>query len=179
MTRRSTVRGLTGVLAGGVFAAFAIGDAAEASCKKPCGPCKRCKHGRCRPKPPGTACGECKVCKSGKCGDADEGTACGAAKACCGGACADLTTDPNHCGACGKVCPADSGVCVHGACRCTDGGGCPSGCNCEYGVEAFVCQAGHSDTDCSTSADCPLGSACIAIDPASPVSGRHRCGVAC
>lgn len=35
----------------------------------------------------------------------------------CGGRCVDTSTDPNHCGGCGSVCP--TGLCEQGV--CTDG----------------------------------------------------------
>lgn len=41
-------------------------DAAVAKCKKKCGPCKRCKKGKCKPKPNGTTC-HGGACQGGAC----------------------------------------------------------------------------------------------------------------
>jgi hypothetical protein len=41
---------------------------AHAKCKKKCGPCRRCKKGKCKKKKPdGTPCGPCSRCEGGRC----------------------------------------------------------------------------------------------------------------
>jgi hypothetical protein len=50
---------------------------------------------------------------------------------CCSGVCSYLATDPNNCGACGNVCPADAPYCLRGACAACPSPGevvCPTGC---------------------------------------------------
>src|SRR5215217_9119635 len=54
-TRRGMTRLLAGLALGGPLALLGLGEV-EAKCKKPCGLCKRCKQGKCKPRPAGTAC---------------------------------------------------------------------------------------------------------------------------
>ena len=54
-SRRGITRLLGGLVLGAPLALAGAGEAA-ATCKKQCGPCKRCKQGKCKPKPAGTAC---------------------------------------------------------------------------------------------------------------------------
>jgi hypothetical protein len=67
-SRRGAVRGSIAAL---VASAFALADreqgGASKKCKKPCGKCKRCTHGHCKPEPDGTACGAGNICVSGAC----------------------------------------------------------------------------------------------------------------
>ena len=42
-------------------------DETLAKCKKKCGPCRRCKKGKCKPKPGAPRCGPCSVCQGGAC----------------------------------------------------------------------------------------------------------------
>src|SRR5215213_572946 len=64
-TRRGMTRFLGGLALGGPLALLGLNQA-EAKCKKTCGPCKRCKHGKCKPKPTGTACPG-GTCQGGTC----------------------------------------------------------------------------------------------------------------
>ena len=64
-SRRGIIRFLGGLTLGGPLALMASVDAG-AKCKKSCGPCKRCKKGKCKPKPVGTACAG-GTCQGGSC----------------------------------------------------------------------------------------------------------------
>src|SRR5215213_248587 len=64
-TRRGMTRLLGGLALGGPLALLGLREA-EAKCKKKCGPCKRCKKGKCKPKPAGTACAG-GTCQGGAC----------------------------------------------------------------------------------------------------------------
>lgn len=94
---------------GGVLALSAHG--VKAKCKKPCGPCRRCKKGKCKLKPEGTAC---------------------AGGACQGGACLPTAVSPSPlppsplpppppCTAVGVPCKDNApGTCCTGKCGCLD-----------------------------------------------------------
>ncbi len=58
-------RAAFGLLA--VIAAIRGGDAEAAKCKKPCGECKRCTKGKCKPARDGTKCGSGLTCQKGRC----------------------------------------------------------------------------------------------------------------
>jgi hypothetical protein len=47
-TRRSALALVAGI---GALLGVGVEHAAAKKCKKPCGPCKRCKKGKCKPKP--------------------------------------------------------------------------------------------------------------------------------
>jgi hypothetical protein len=66
----------------------------------------------CRESPDGTACGTGQVCRAGSCV-----APCPIGQTSCGGVCVNLNTNPNHCGACRRVCA--SGVCNLGTCAGT------------------------------------------------------------
>lgn len=84
-SRRAALPALAAAL-GGAVAALRPGSIA-AGCRRPCGSCRRCKNGRCRPKPNGAACGLCRLCTEGQCQTAGDGTACGDGGVCSGGQC--------------------------------------------------------------------------------------------
>ena len=63
-TRRGITRLLAGLALGGPL--DLLGVKAEAKCKKKCGPCKRCKKRKCKPKPAGAPCAD-GTCQSGRC----------------------------------------------------------------------------------------------------------------
>jgi hypothetical protein len=64
-SRRGITRLLGGLALGGPLALLGL-DEAAAKCKKKCGPCKRCKKGKCKPKLAGTACAG-GTCQGGVC----------------------------------------------------------------------------------------------------------------
>jgi hypothetical protein len=83
--------------------------------------------------------------------------------ACCGASCADLTSDPQHCGACGVVCTAGT-ACHNGLCNGDSS-----------------CGPGHVGSYCNldaglTSLCCP-GSGCV--DTSSDANNCGACGTAC
>jgi hypothetical protein len=138
----------------GIFGASALGLGAfvrpglsaakkrNKKCKKKCGPCKKCKKGKCKPKPDGTDCGGTKVCQSGACmcpteccADAD----CGGLRECvANGSCAVLCADID---------------CPTAACSCTtsvEGSRhCIVGLDCDDLLQ-----------ECTSTADCPPGQHC-------------------
>jgi hypothetical protein len=64
-SRRGIIQLVAGLALGGPLAVLGLSPAA-ATCKKKCGPCKRCKHGKCKPKRTGTACSG-GTCHKGTC----------------------------------------------------------------------------------------------------------------
>src|SRR5215217_2410038 len=73
-TRRGMTRLLGGLALGGPLALVGL-VGAEAKCKKKCGPCKRCKHGKCKPRPAGTVCAG-GTCQRGACVASTPAVAC-------------------------------------------------------------------------------------------------------
>jgi hypothetical protein len=105
-SRRSLLAAVSGI--GAAFLAR-FSDEAQAGCKKvgkncdkkKCCAGARCRHGRCRCKKEWTECG----------GD---------------GLCRNLSSDPEHCGACGQSCL--TGCCAGGVCRDMCGDDCCTEC---------------------------------------------------
>jgi len=64
-TRRGMTRLLGGLALGGPLALLGWSQT-EAKCTKKCGPCKRCKKGKCKPMPAGTTCTG-GTCQGGDC----------------------------------------------------------------------------------------------------------------
>jgi hypothetical protein len=116
----------------------------------------------------GRACGSGKFCNGGTCQATplctlqNSGTACpvpgGGLGQCCGGTCVDaVSSNPQHCGACGASCPPGD-ICHIGYCTLPDagavsgcGGACPSGTVCEGSHNRCLpvgCQAGASGELC-------------------------------
>lgn len=86
----------------------------------------------------------------------------------CGGACVDLETDPAHCGACDRACPAGES-CRHGTCwPCAAGGG-------EVCADGLCVGAGRSPRSCGGcgGAVCRERQACVAgaCEAAGPREG--------
>ncbi len=131
--------------------------------------------------------------------------ACGDLESCCGTACVDVTTNPNHCGACGNRCamgvpcvagacmaatctPAcDAGeTCMDGACRCGAGAGCGDGLSCCGG--GCVDPASNTNHCGACGRRCAAGESCEAGTCTAPtctpacaagetcVAGRCLCG---
>jgi hypothetical protein len=84
--------------------------------------------------------------------DCTDGNRCDSKYRVCVSTCVDTLSDPNNCGSCGNVCPADPGgeaVCSNGSC-------------------ALMCRAGYSDcgtqfcNDLSSTASC--GGSCVACN---------------
>ncbi|MBI5516821.1 MAG: hypothetical protein HY909_23755 [Deltaproteobacteria bacterium] len=135
-------------------------------------------------------CGACGLRCAGEAGlcqvDTDRATgaqramcvrSCLAGTSLCGGRCADLTTDPQHCGACGVACAAGPGsapACVGGRCalRCEDpersadcDGAADNGCEATLRTSAAHC------------GEC--GNACAGAPNASGACVEGRCGITC
>ncbi|MEM6788632.1 MAG: hypothetical protein AAF715_14020 [Myxococcota bacterium] len=108
--------------------------------------------------PSGRVCAEGQVCNAGCCADD-----CGSLTECPGGVCVDVTTDANHCGACGQTCAG--GVCNEGACSSS---GCPSGLTaCDGGCFDLVASTAHCGAcgnACATGEVCSLGACAPACD---------------
>jgi len=101
-SRRAVLRGLAGA-GGGLASAppWGVGRAKRRRkrCTPPCGPCGRCKRGRCRPRlPDGTLCAA-GACQGGRC----VGPACGA-----GGPCRVFLSSALYTGALGGLASADA-----------------------------------------------------------------------
>jgi len=159
LTTAGSRRLLLGTVCAGLLGAV-IPDRTDAK-KKPCSPCKKRKHGKCKKKKPdGT------VCAGGTC----QGGRCLAAAA--------QPLPPLPCGGCpsGHAC-LDNGSC---ASVCTLIEGCPTSCACNTSVEAeFHCTqtkltCALVPQACITTADCPLGHHCQGTG-----CGSSRCTPLC
>src|SRR5215217_2702688 len=166
MTRRGITRLLGGLALGGPLALLGLTNA-EAKCKKKCGACKRCKQGKCKPKPAGTACAG-GTCQGGRC-VAGEACVPESAAATCAGRCG---TGTNACGqavAC-PGCAAGRQCLNNGSCAEICGNGlpaCPQSCFCgAASVDAprscmgFVSSCEQASQACTTTAECPTGQKC-------------------
>jgi hypothetical protein len=177
-TRRSAL----GLVAG--FAALlGVGhDEAAAKCKKKCGPCKRCKKGKCRlKKPDGTPCGGGGACLAGRCCVPDCTEGCDSDDG-CGGDCSCDRGQACLSGVCG-ACPADA-ECANTPCGAT-GLGVP--CRCVVSVDdqpacvtsnlgdGLLTDENCSDTACSTA----LGKPAVCIDFTGCSLGNFWCLADC
>jgi hypothetical protein len=185
-SRRTIARLLGGLALGGPLALLRLAEA-EAKCKKKCGPCKRCKKGKCKPKPAGTACsggtcqrGACIADAPEPCVPQDPATVCAAG---CG-------TRSDNCGrAVVCLCP-DGDLCLgNGSCAqiCVTGADCPAGCGCSpTNVEGTRLCADSGLTcddvqECPTpsTASCPPGQHCQLTNCGSGGAIVNRCVPLC
>jgi hypothetical protein len=166
-TRRSFV----GLIAGfGALLGVGLDDEAAAKkCKKKCGPCKRCKKGKCKPKPGSPSCGRCSVCRAGECtalcsaaecfGDGDEARCFFT----CDPPCHTCSQCNQNTGQCDPLCPQDD--CIDDFCRFQCEPPCGDCSNCIRGTCFALCPDGVACVDnlCQTpcSPNCPAGKGCI------------------
>lgn len=101
----------------------------------------------------------------------DVAPVCGPLEGLCGGACASLLVDVNHCGACGRRCPAGD----HAAPSC-NGGRCELACEPGFAVcGGGPCQDLRSDPrNCGA-----CGRICPTLDHALPACAMGRCEMDC
>lgn len=106
-------------------------------------------------------------------GEGGGGTKCPAGETACGATCVKTDVNPEHCGACGTVCPAAE-VCDNGACADACSGGrtaCDRSC---VDLESDPDHCGDCKTFCTQAETCSggkCGSACS--------SGLTQCGASC
>ena len=151
-------RRLTGWLSGsGLGAALGLMSrpgSVSAGCGKPCGPCKRCKRGRCKPKPNDTPCKGDGRCLKGRCnprpGCLARGEGCSLAESgpCCSGVCGFGQSDRCVLGEAGTKCYTGAD-CISGQCI---------GYRCQGEVD---CATKPNGTLCATNRACH-GGACVA-----------------
>jgi hypothetical protein len=142
-TRRSALGLVAGI---GAMLGVGADEATAKKCKKPCGPCKRCKKGKCKPKPGAPRCGPCSTCQGGRC--------------VAGCASADCVNDICVPG-CEPAC-ADTEDCIGGFCfaKCespceAEGNqGCADGECVDLGVG---CTIGEGEGACISGTQCPDG----------------------
>lgn len=161
-------------------------DAAEARCKKTCGPCRRCKKGKCKPKPGDIPCGPCSRCQAGQC------------KALCN---PDDCVDDGEEDVCRRVCDPPCDVCsfcnqILGQCEvnCAAAFCTPSGCRvpcdppcgecsvCDFGECVALCDSQQCVNDrcelpcqppCGDDEECLAGACYPVCDP--PCEGGQGC----
>jgi hypothetical protein len=122
----------------GAFLGLSRSDESGAKCRKKCGPCKRCKKGRCKPRLGSPQCGPCRICVGGTCKGA-----CAGDEVCRGDACLDPGGD---CPAAADRCAEDETVTcllggVAGLCLHTNDGA-------PFCAAQFGCAACLSDAAC-------------------------------
>jgi hypothetical protein len=173
-SRRGVARVVLGLLLGAALASQGGTSVDAKRKKKPCGPCKRRKKGRCRPKPDNTSCGGAKICQGGACVCPTEccrNADCGGCELCQGGQCVNTCLGGRICQGVLCACPGGTKEC-QGTCipnnQCC--GACPQGQTCCTNVG--LCKDLRNDADfcggCANSA-CPGGAFCANGD----------CGLAC
>jgi hypothetical protein len=140
-TRRGITQFVAGLALGGPLALLGL-TRAEAKCKKSCGPCKRCKQGKCKTKPAGTACTG-GTCQKGACVASAPSSVPSASAAGCLAQCEGRVCGPDGCGGqCGPACR--TGCCQNGTCVA---GNAEAAC----GLTGEACQV------CGTDSSCPFG----------------------
>jgi hypothetical protein len=166
-TRRSVLGLVAGITA---LLGVAQDEAAAKKCKKKCGPCKRCKKGKCKPKTGSPPCGPCSVCRAGSC-----------VALCSAAECFTSGDDPDVCirtcnppcdtcsqcnpntGQCDPQCPVDD--CIEDFCRFQCDPPCGDCSTCVRGRCIVLCPDGVDCVDnlCQTpcSPNCPAGKGCI------------------
>jgi hypothetical protein len=102
-SRRGAPQVLGGAVTAGLVGLAATGSVA-AKCKKPCGPCKHCNKGKCKPKPSGASCGDGFRCQGGRC------------EAACP---ADWTLPCEACRGDGECFKISDATCQRGRCTCS------------------------------------------------------------
>jgi len=115
LSSRGSRRVLLAALASGLLVALGLGPSSEQAaagrrrqCRRPCGPCKRCRRGRCT-----STCRGSQTCQHGTC-------RCPGGGQVCGGVCTDVASDRTNCGSCGILCSAGQG-CFEGQCLTAQG----------------------------------------------------------
>jgi hypothetical protein len=161
------------------------------ACGQACRPGERCKAGLCQCETTtGTStCAQDQVCCADGCQaqclcagstpvdggtSSGGGTVCQTDQLCCGGdQCIDVSSSPDHCGACGRACPKGT-TCISGSCRCS----AADSVSCDLDGGARCCGAPGSErcTDVKSSgANCgQCGAACGAGQYCS--GGQCLCG---
>lgn len=131
----------------------------------------------------------------------DTAPSCRASETACGGRCVDTSSDPNHCGTCGRECPGYQ-ACVDGTCvtRCPEGqtlcgsqcatletdrahcGACGRACGpgevCSAGRCAATCATGYLSCTLPTRGDAGVGTDAGAPQHycVDPMTDRYNCG---
>ena len=192
-TRRSAIRAAVATAIGGAsVVALAESGSAQVVCRSAGQACtrnKQCCSDACdtRRSAPSNQRNKC-YCPNGRtdCGNAcvdltsDEnhcgacGIACGGGETCCNGTCRDLDADRDNCGTCGKRCTNAAHIC--------DEGGCVDPCA-GSGAKGYIdidgeLYTGFKDSDpwgiaCSSNDVCEADDRCSG-DPENPCSSRKR-----
>jgi hypothetical protein len=115
VTRRESLRSIGVVLAGAALSTLGVNTAWAARPDRCTAFCRWCptktKRNQCM-----EACRACNGNTSRLCGSCGAYACCSTGLACCNGICTDVNSDPNNCGACGKVCAASTPFCIQGVC---------------------------------------------------------------
>jgi hypothetical protein len=182
-SRRSIVRLLSAGTLAVVWEGLGGADrqGVEAKCKKPCGPCRACKKGKCKKKKPdGTRCGLGGHCRNGQCCTPTcDGKTCGEDNG-CGGKCVrdegcaagqrcsiqGVCQDSPSCSPGLGQCSASDPVACH---TCCPGGagddGCPGNQVCGNGAVRCECPAGMSIISGCGTTTCVCNATCLPCNP--------------
>jgi hypothetical protein len=150
MLSRRTVAGALGLSAAGLSSRVE----ARKKRKKHCGPCKKRKKGKCKPKPNGAPCGADGTCQAGECQEPPPDPTCAET---CDGCCDGSTCAPGDANsACGQGGDSCADCTPQGSCC---GGACCDGCcfqgHCYPGNAIELC--GSGGVAC---AECPIEEIC-------------------
>jgi len=110
----------------------------------------------------------------------DGGDLCGGCpngQLCCDGVCTEVEFNPDHCGVCGRTCPAGE-VCANGWCMCGGVGGCIAGSEkcCADECVNILYDPGNCG-DCGVACQVDTGPECVdgeCVCPSPPIYGPSR-----
>jgi hypothetical protein len=173
-------RAAFGLAAIGALFGSPLDDEAQAKRRKKCGPCRRRRRGKCRPKPDDTPCGDCSLCRNGRCRVLCTGDACAInpdgfdCLLPCDPPCDTCSFCDQFVGECGSFCP---GFCINEFCRqpcdppCGPCAVCsPTGAGCSALCPEEQCDAGlcdiPCDPECETGEECTVGACYPTCEPA-------------